>query len=304
MKKYPLEEEKYDIEKMKELNMKILKMIHGNEDNLRLDISTHPFTVSMGPGDVRITTRYLGKDFAGSYSSTIHEFGHALYELQLGKELEYTPLTPTSLVLHESQSRFWENVLGKSKEFISIFHKDIMKLDKSMGKYSIDEIYRHLNKVKPSLIRTESDEVTYHLHVIIRFEIEKALIEGKVKVKDLPRVWGDKYEEYLGIRPKNDREGVLQDSHWSGGSIGYFPTYSLGTSTSILWKNALEKDEGNVQTLVKKKDFGTIKKWLKKSIHQYGSTYVFNDMVKKVTGKHFSPISLLDYLEEKYKRIY
>ena len=184
-------------------------------------------------------------------------------------------------------------------------YKDFLNISPNIKKYSIEDIYEYFNLVKPSLIRTEADEVTYHLHVLIRFEIEKDLIEGKIQVKDLPKIWNEKYKEYLGVIPENDSEGVLQDIHWSHGSIGYFPTYSLGTALSAQWKHYLEKDLGNVDNLIKNKEgIKKIQEWLKKHIHQYGSTYVFNDLAIKSTDNEFNPEYLLEYLKKKYSDIY
>lgn len=303
---HPLEKQEYNIEKMKKLTDKILKFVHYNLSHLRIDVSSHPFSISLGKGDARITTRYEGKNFARSYSSTIHEYGHALYEIQSHDDLNYTPICGgNSLIIHESQSRFWENFVGKSKEFISLLYEDIIDAESSFKKFSIDEMYAYVNLVKPSPIRTDADEVTYHLHVIIRFEIEKALIEGKIKVKDIPKIWGEKYQEYLGITPSNNQEGVLQDVHWSGGMIGYFPTYSLGPALSAMWKNHLEKDMGKIENILKTKEgIRKIQDWLKENIHQYGSTYIFRELVKKTTHEEFNSKYLLDYLEKKYKKIY
>ena len=301
-----LEKEKYDAKKMSAFDQKLLKLIHGNANNLRIDFAPHPFSISLGEGDNRITTRHFGIDFAEAFGSVVHEFGHALYEMQIAKELKMTPLgSLSSLTIHESQSRFWEKMIGLSKEFILLVQKDISELSPGMKKYSVDDIYRYFNLVKPSLIRTGADEVTYHLHVLIRFEIEKALIEGTIKVKDLPKIWNEKYGQYLGISPKNDADGVLQDIQWSGGDIGYFPTYSLGTALSAIWKNQMEKDIGIISDLLKKTDgIGKIKKWLGENIHQYGSTYTYNQLAKKISGEEFSSKPLLDYLNKKYSKIY
>ena len=305
-KEHDLEKQEYDIEKMKKLTDKLLKFIHYNMSHIRVDVSSHPFSTSLGKGDARITTRYEGRDFARSFSSTIHEYGHALYEIQSHDDLHYTPISGgSSLVIHESQSRFWENIIGKSKEFISLLYPDIIEVEDKFRDFSIQDIYDYFNLVKPSLIRTEADEVTYHLHVMIRFEIEKELLEGKIKVSDLPQVWNDKYEEYLGVRPENNREGLLQDVHWSEGYIGYFPTYSLGTALSIMWKHHLEKDLGKIEEILKTKEgIRKIQDWLGKNIHQYGSTYTFRDLVLKTTHEEFSSKYLIDYLEKKYKTIY
>lgn len=305
-KEHSLADESYEIEKMKKFNGIMLKLLHYNLNHLRIDVSSHPFSIPIGPGDWRITTRYEGKDFARSYGSVIHEYGHALYEIQSHEDLFYTPVSGgDSLVIHESQSRFWENFIGRSKDFVERLYGEIIKISNSFEKYSADEIYEYMNLVKPSLIRTEADEITYHLHVLIRFEIEKDLVEGKIEVKNLPEIWNQKYKDYLGVEPESNREGVLQDIHWSHGSIGYFPTYSLGTALSAMWKNKLEGDIGKISELVKNEEgIRKIQNWLKENIHQYGSTYTFNELVKRTTGKEFSSGYLLDYLENKYKDIY
>lgn len=303
---HKLHSEKYDKEKMKELNLKILNYLHGELNDLRLDLSAHPFTAGIAQGDARITTRYEGISFGNCYSSTIHEYGHALYELNGHEDLGFTPtFFASSLILHESQSRFWEKLIGTSKPFLSLFYKDMLKLSKNMKRYSIEEVYRYINLVKPSFIRVDADEVTYHLHIIIRFEIEKGLIEGSINVKDLPKIWNKKYKDYLGIEPKTDSLGVLQDVHWSSGLIGYFPTYSFGTALSLMWKHHMEKELGSLDKLMNnKKGVEKIKAWLKENIHQYGSTYRFRDLVRKSTGENFTPDYLVKYLNEKYRRIY
>ena len=303
--KNPLKNTDYNLERMKMLSSKIIDVLHGNKNNLRLDIAEHPFTMHLSTGDTRITTRYIEKDFTGTISSNVHEFGHALYDLQCNPNLEYTPVGhPISVVMHESQSRFWENIIGRSKEFIKIFEKDIKSLSPGFSRYSLDDIYRGFNTVRPSLVRTEADEVSYHFHIMLRFELEKEMIEGKITAKELASLWADKYEKYLGIRPKTFSEGILQDVHWSGGSIGYFPTYSMGTAASAIWKERIEKDfKQNIQGMVNEKGFPKIKEWLKNNIHQYGSAYTFNDLLKK-KGIEFSSRPLMKYLEEKYKKLY
>ena len=305
-KDHKIEKEKYDVLKMTEFNKKMLEFMHYNMKNIRMDVSSHPFSICIGKGDSRITTRYEGKDFARTFSSVIHEYGHALYELQSNEELYYTPIAGgNSLVIHESQSRFWENFIGKSKEFINLMYNNLLIAEPNLKKYSNQDIYEYFNLVRPSLIRVDADEITYHLHIMISFEIEKELIEGKIKVKDLPKIWSDRYEKYLGVRPENDKEGVLQDVRWSQGCIGYFPTYSMGTSLSAMWKYYLEKELGNIEELLKQKDgIRKIQNWLKKNIHQYGSTYVYRDITKKSLGEDFNPDYLLKYLEKKYKGIY
>lgn len=305
-KEHPLEKETYETKPMEEFSKKLLDILEADFSRFRLDISTHPFTTEFGQGDTRITTRYEGSDFANSYGSTIHEFGHALYEMQIADGLAYTPIGGgSSLVIHESQSRFWENFVGKSKDFLERIKGDLAKVNKNFGKYSTEELYKYVNLVKPGFIRVEADEVTYHLHILIRFEIEKGLLEGSIKVKDLPTIWNTKYKEYLGVDVPNDRVGVLQDVHWSQGYVGYFPTYSMGTSLSCMWKHYFEKDLGDLSELIKKKDgINKIKKWLAEHIHQYGSTYTFNELVKKSCGEKFDSKYLIEFLEKKYKEIY
>jgi carboxypeptidase Taq len=302
---HELKNKKYEDEKLKDFTNVVLNKIHYDMKHLRVDFSPHPFSIYLGKGDTRITRKNSDSLFE-LYTSIMHEYGHALYDIQVHDDLAYTPInTGTSLVIHESQSRFWENLIARSKEFVSFLYEEFQKVNPELGDYSVEGIYHYINLVKPSLIRTDADEVTYHMHVLIRFEIEKALIEGKIKVSELPRAWNDKYEEYLGIRPGNDKEGILQDIHWSQGSIGYFPTYSMGTALSAIWKKQLEQNIGEIRELVKTPEgIRKIQDWLKENIHQYGSTHLYKNLVQKATGEKFSAKPLLEYLEAKYKEIY
>lgn len=290
-----LESQPYDKAKVEQLNSKILKLFWDDMRRFRLDVSSHPFTTSFSNNDTRITTWYHKTDFARSLLATIHEFGHALYDLQSADGLEMTPVAGgSSLVIHESQSRFWENFVGRSVPFIKHFKKDF---ESAVGKsLSTDEIYTYFNKVSPSLLRVEADEVTYHFHIMLRFEIEKGMIEGKLKARDLPEIWNTKMKEYLGVVPKTDSEGLLQDIHWSGGMVGYFPTYSMGTFLGAQWEQKLGTELKNLE-LTK------IKNWLGKNIHQYGSTYTMPELLKKNKMK-FDPSVNLDYLRNKYGKIY
>lgn len=305
--RHPLEDEPYDPEKMRALNQKVLQILQADPLHLRLDIAPHPFTEGLGtPDDVRITSWYHKTNFARSLMATIHEYGHALYELQGDPRLNYTPLAGgTSATIHESQSRFWENMVGRSWQFIKLIYPDIVSLSPGMVLYLKEDIFRYLNLVRPGPIRTAADEVTYHAHIMIRFELEKALIEKKLAVDELPEAWAAKYEEYLGIRPKNDAEGILQDIHWSAGSFGYFPTYSLGTGLSALWRHLLQEDLGPLENLVGSPEgIQKVKGWLAEKIHQYGSTYTLNDLVRRLTGSTLTTDYLKDYLENKYRAIY
>lgn len=303
---HPLEKEPYSEEKMRQLNQKVLEFLRYDPSSLRLDVSVHPFTEALSLKDVRITTWYHPQDFVRSLMATVHEFGHALYELQGAPELEFTPLAGgVSLGVHESQSRFWENLVARTPEFVNRFYSEITGLGENLAKYSAEEIVRYFNLVRPSLIRVEADELSYHFHIMLRFEIEKGLIEEKIKVKELPEVWRAKFKDYLGIVPETDTEGVLQDIHWSMGALGYFPTYSLGTSLSALWKASLEKELGEMSQLINDEGIAKIQAWLKQNLHQYGSTYVLKELLKRQLGKETVETQpLLDYLTKKYQQIY
>ena len=201
----------------------------------------------------------------------------------------------SSLVIHESQSRFWENFVGRSESFVNYFKKDF---EAAVGqKLSVEDVMTYFNKVTPGNLRVEADEVTYHFHIMLRFEIEKGIIEGKLKVKDLPEIWNSKMKEYLGITPKTDSEGVLQDIHWSGGSVGYFPTYSLGTFLGAQWEDEIQNSKFKVD------NYEQTEKWLKEHIHKYGSTYTLEELLKKNNMK-FDPKINLTYLQNKYSKIY
>ncbi len=302
----PLETIPYDKGVMEEVNKEILRFLNAHPKRLRLDASPHPFTSGLTNKDVRITTWYGERDFGSSVTGTIHEFGHALYDLQVDDALQYTPIgSSRSLSLHESQSRFWENMVGRSRAFTERFTEPFKGLSKDMQKYLEDKgegrIHRYFNRVKPSPIRVEADEVTYHFHVMLRYDIEKGLMEENLKVKDLPEIWNASMEKYLGLTPQTDSEGVLQDIHWSMGAMGYFPTYSIGTFLSAIWREALEKEFGDFdEFLYKKESIPEIQKWLKEKIHRYGSTYTFKDLVEKSLNKDFSTRPMLDYLKRKY----
>jgi len=265
-----------------------------------MDVSTHPFTSGMAVEDVRITTRYEGVNFKDTMYSVIHECGHALYELQTDPALEYTPLSrATSLGMHESQSRFWENIIGRSREFTGLIYPILKKHLPFLAGYSEEDVYRYFNMVKPSLIRVDADELTYNFHIVLRYEIEKKLISGELPVSEVPSYWNDKIEELIGVRPKNDAEGVLQDIHWSGGGIGYFPTYSLGNIIGGMILNRIQKDI-NVEDITKHGDLAKIKTWLKEHVHKSGATFSPKQLQKRLLGETYNPEYLVNYLERKY----
>jgi carboxypeptidase Taq len=297
---------KYDQEKQFQLSFDIIQKFNFDLGYGRQDRSTHPFTQSLAAMDTRITTRtkedYLNECIFG----TIHECGHALYEMGIRKELHDTVIgTGTSLGIHESQSRSLENYVGRSKEFWMYWYPTFQKYFPEILKdYPMEEFYRAINIVQPSFIRVNADEVTYGLHIILRFELEKELIEGKVQVNELPQVWNEKFEDLLGIVPPNDAEGVLQDIHWSMGAIGYFPTYFLGTLYGAqIYNNAL-KHNPNLPEEYKMGEFSNIVSYLRENIHQHGSIYRANDLIKRVTGEDLNPDYFLKYVEEKFYPIY
>ena len=305
MDKHPLEKEKYDIERMKELNLEILKIFNYPFDRGRLDVSAHPFTIGIGINDVRITSRYAGFDFKRSLLATIHEFGHALYGLQLDQRFIGTPLAEgASLGVHESQSRFWENIIGKSETFVNKYYNLFKKYLPFLENYTPSDVYRYFNLVRPELIRVESDEVTYNFHIILRFEMEKSFLEDSVDVKELPEVWNSKVEEYLNIRPTSYAEGILQDIHWSQGSIGYFPTYTIGTILSVQIAGHLERELGSINGYIEKSDYTDIQNWLKEKIHRWGSTYPPKELIRNALGEGMNVKYFIDYLNEKYSKIY
>ncbi|MCE4623580.1 MAG: carboxypeptidase M32 [Caldisphaeraceae archaeon] len=297
----PLEKERYDVEKMKQVNKEVLDLLEFPWDRGRLDISPHPFTNGLGLNDVRITTRYEGFDFKRSLFSVVHEFGHATYELQIDQNFKMTPLASgVSLGIHESQSRFWENIIGRSKQFTELI-KPI--LDKHLGftrNYDAEDIYRYFALVKPSPIRTEADELTYNFHILLRFELERLMLRGEININDLPELWNDKMEEYLGIRPKSYKEGVLQDVHWSHADLGYFPTYTLGNIVAAQIREYLLRSNFNIYELVSERRIKDIKEKLKELIHKYGSTYRPKDLLRKQLGEEYNPKYIIDYFEEKY----
>ncbi len=296
----------YDINKQFELSFELIKKLHYDLGIGRQDRSTHPFTSSLASMDIRITTR-TREDFLNEcIFGTIHECGHALYEMGIKKELHNTILcNGTSMGIHESQSRMWENIVGRSKEYWSYWYPTFQKyFPENLKEYPMEEFHRAVNCVQPSFIRVNADEVTYGLHVILRFEIEKDLIEGKIQVNELPEIWNSRMEEYLGIIPANDKEGVLQDIHWSMGAIGYFPTYFLGSLyASQIYSDAIKKMP-HLPEDYKKGEFSNLLNYLRENVHQYGKIYRANDLIKRITGEDLNPDYFFKYIEEKFYPIY
>lgn len=271
----------------------------------RLDVSSHPFTLPLSIDDARITTRYDENNLT-SFFATVHESGHALYCLGLPYKFEYTVIAqPSSIGLHESQSRFWENMIARNVWFWKFYFYVFKKTFKEEFKHVVlKDFYRWINHVKPGLNRVEADEVTYCLHVILRFELELALIEGKLKVKDLPKAWNKKMKEFLGVTPKNDQEGVLQDMHWGMGVFGYFPTYAIGTIYAAQLFNQLLKEKPSIKEQIEKGNFKPILAWLRKNIHQHGRIFTAEQIIKKTCKKGLDPSEYVKYLRNKYLGIY
>ncbi|EKN66877.1 carboxypeptidase M32 [Schinkia azotoformans] len=290
----------------KAFSIDVLKQMGYDFEAGRLDETVHPFEITLNPGDVRVTTKYVENDFRVAVFGTIHEGGHALYEQNISKDLIGTPLCEgTSMGIHESQSLFWENYIARDYNFWVYFYEKLKAY--SNGQFdnvAIDDFYKGINESKPSLIRIEADELTYPLHVMVRYEIEKGLFNDEIEVKDLPVIWNQKMEEYLGVTPKHDGEGVLQDVHWAGGSFGYFPSYALGYIYAAQFRAALLKDLPNLGDLLKAGNLVLIKEWLAENIHQYGKIKKPLEIVKDVTGEGLNSNYLIQYLEEKYAKIY
>lgn len=297
---HPLESVSYDEAAMRRVNVEVLKLLAMPEHTFRMDVSTHPFSTSMSVEDVRITTRYEGKDFKESLFPTIHESGHAIYDLQVDTSLEYTPLSrANSTGVHESQSRFWENFIGRSREFTNLIYPTLRANLPFVSGYSEDLVYRYFCMVKPSPIRVEADELTYNFHIVLRYELEKKLIGGDIEVSEAPSLWNDLMEKYVGVRPADDAHGILQDVHWGQGGFGYFPTYSLGNVIAGMLFHRIKKDM-DARDLVRKGELGKIRTWLKEKIHNYGATYSPKELQKRLFGEEYNPEWLVKYLEEKY----
>ena len=272
----------------------------------RQDISTHPFSTSFSSQDSRVTTRVNENDLSEILWSSIHEGGHALYEQGLKIENYGLPEgTYLSLGIHESQSRLWENNVGRSLAFWNNqFPKLQETFPENLTNYSVKDFYNAMNIVKSSLIRTNADELTYHFHVLIRYEIEKELIAGAIEVNDLPSIWNAKYKEYLNIEVPSDTKGVLQDIHWSHGSFGYFPTYSLGSFYAAQFFHKAAQEIPDLENKIEKGNFSELLTWLRTNIHQHGRIYSANELCEKVTGEKLNFSYFMNYAKKKYTSIY
>ncbi len=296
----------YDIHLQKEISNYFLDVIDFDFESGCLGESEHPFTTDISsPYDVRITTNYNTKDIRSSLFSVLHEGGHALYEQHIDPKLVGTKLNSgTSMGIHESQSRFYENIIGRNLSFWKKHYNKISNIIPSYSNISLDEFYRGINIVTPSLIRTESDELTYNLHIIMRFELEKALFSGDLSINDLSTAWNDKMKEYLGIVPKDDTTGVLQDCHWYSGLFGYFPSYSLGNIYSGQFLNQIEKELGPIDSLIENNKLSDISNWLKINIHQYGLMKSPTEIINDSCHSSVDTTPILKYYKDKYSKIY
>ncbi|RYG36960.1 carboxypeptidase M32 [bacterium] len=290
--------------KQREFTLMLVKEVGFDLERGRQDTAPHPFCTGWSIGDTRLTTRfkpYIGSAIFGS----LHEAGHGVYEQGSPQKWDLTPLAGgVSLGIHESQSRLWENIVGRSLPFWKRFFPQLAEKFPALAGLGAEGYYRLINKVEPSLIRVEADEVTYNLHVMVRFEIESAMLKGELDVKSLPDAWNAKYEEYLGITPPSDAEGCLQDVHWSQGSIGYFPTYTMGNLLSYQFWTKLQEDLGDTDALIENGEFAKILGWLGEQIYSKGRSMPPKDLVQHVTGRPMDPKPYLDGLGAKYRALY
>lgn len=297
-------DQEWPIDAQRRVSKKIMELWGLDPAHCYLAESEHPFTTEFWRGDVRITTHYMPRDIFSNLYSVAHEGGHALYELNINPDYDYTVVTHgATMGIHESQSRLFENLVGRSRAFVHYLYPTLKELfPAQLADVSAEEIWRAVNRAEPGLIRTEADELTYCLHVMVRYEIEKQLIGGTLEAKDVPAVWAKLYKEYLGIEVPNDRDGCLQDSHWSGGAFGYFPSYALGSAYGAQMLRRMEQDV-DVRGAAAKGDLTPITAWLREKVHQYGGLMEPADVVKNACGD-FSAEDYIQYLTRKYTELY
>jgi len=297
---------KYNEKKLWDFGVDVITQYGYDWSRGRQDKAPHPFETSFNVNDVRITTRFEADNPMATLFSTFHESGHAMYEQGVNPAYERTTLAGgTSLAIHESQSRMWENLVGRSLPFWEHFYPKLKKTFPSqLDGVSLKTFYKAINKVEPSFIRVNADEATYNLHIMLRLELEIGMVEGSIAIKDLPEIWNAKMQEYFGITPSNDAKGVLQDVHWSYGSIGYFSTYALGNLVSAqLWEK-INKDIRNLDDQIRQGNFNELLTWLRAKVHVHGHKYDPQDLVQKVTGSKITPEPYVRYLTTKYSEIY
>jgi carboxypeptidase Taq len=296
----------YPVDRQEKLGKEVATAIGYDFERGRLDITVHPFCTGIGPGDIRITTRFNPNHFGQAFFGIMHEAGHGIYEQGLNPERSGTPGGESvSLGIHESQSRMWENLVGRSKAFWKYFFPKAQKTyPEVLGDVKLDDFYFAINDVKPSFIRVEADEVTYNLHILVRFEVEQAFFSGDLAPKDIPGTWNEKFKNYFGIVPPNDAQGCLQDVHWSAGYIGYFPTYALGNLYASQFFAKAEDELGNLDQQFVKGEFSKLRQWFRDKIHCQGQRYRAEKLVQVITGQPLSHRPSMDYLGAKYGEIY
>ncbi|HSB72677.1 MAG TPA: carboxypeptidase M32 [Candidatus Methylomirabilis sp.] len=272
----------------------------------RLDVTAHPFCSGIGPGDTRLTTRYNPRDFGDAFFSVMHEAGHGLYDQGLDPSGYGTPMgCAVSLGIHESQSRLWENFVGRSRAFWEhFFPRARQAFPGGLEDASLDVFHFAINDVRPSFIRVDADEATYNLHILLRFELEQALVAGDLKAADVPGAWNERFRRYLDLTPPDDARGCLQDIHWSGGGIGYFPTYTLGNLYAAQFFAQAQADLGDLSEQFRRGEFAPLREWLNIKIHRHGQRHRAADLVRAVTGRPLGPRPLLDHLRSKYAPLY
>jgi carboxypeptidase Taq len=290
----------FDPGRQREFGLELLRHFGYTEEGWRLDQTAHPFMSSPGFGDIRLTSNFQPSDLSSLFA-TMHEFGHGVYEWGVDPSLSRTPLgSGVSLGVHESQSRTWENLVGRSRSFWRYFYPRLQRVfPEQLGSVDEEAFYRAVNKVHPSLIRIDADEITYNLHIILRFELEQELIEDRLAVRDLPDVWNARMDEYLGIEVPDDARGVLQDMHWAAGGFGYFPTYSLGNVISVqIWERAKE-DLGDLDERFERGEFDELRDWLHEHLYRLGRKFTPQETIERVTGSRIDARPYLRYLREK-----
>jgi carboxypeptidase Taq len=298
--------QEFDVDKQWDFGVEVIKRIGFDFEHGRQDRAAHPFTTSFTPADVRLTTRLAPEQFKMALFASIHEAGHGMYEQGLDRAFDRTVLSNcSSLGVHESQSRMWENVVGRSQGFWTFWLPRLKQIfPRQLEGLGVEAFYQAVNRVEPSLIRVEADEVTYNLHIMLRFEIENMMMEGKVKVVDLPDLWNAKMQEYLGILPPDDAQGVLQDVHWSVGYIGYFPTYSLGNLLAAQFYGQAVSEQPSIPAQIEQGEFGPLFAWMRAKIHKPSAKYTPSELVERVTGGPIRTQPFLDYVGAKYAEIY
>jgi carboxypeptidase Taq len=289
-----------DVESQRRAVMMVLEGVGFDPDGWRLDVAPHPFAQALGRGDVRVTTRYDLHDFGGAYFGALHEFGHGLYEAQIPERLGRNPLgSPVSLGVHESQSRLWENLVGRSRAFCAWVAPQLTAILPGFDDIDAEELYRRVNTVHRNLIRVEADETTYNLHIVLRFELELGLVEGRLTVDDLPHAWNEGMYELLGLDVPDDAQGLLQDVHWGAGMVGYFPTYTLGNLMAAQLWETLSDEVPDIDASIERGDFAPLRDWLGRRIHAEGRRLPPPELLRRVTGQELAVEPFLRYLRGK-----